>query len=198
MTLPSDRGVPVRGDMWRPEDELLNSVIRKSIDDYYRRTPGTGSSPVLAAGALVLAAFALVVAVGTGSPMLALGIAVLMALAGVIYIGMKAAPLKVDRLQILSVVGGPGNLPAGYLVYPDAWKAGMPEYLAAVSNRHLRVAVRLCREHPGSVSDLLRLVRRAEKQFVTLHSGKEPMESELYRVAARMTMEHAALAPALS
>lgn len=185
MTKPSDRGVPVRGDMWRPTDELLNSVIQKSIDEAYRGAPGTGASPVLVAGTMVLTAFAVVVAAGTGKPLLALAVAVLFAVAGLAYIAMKAAPLRVDRLRILDIIGGPGNLPAGYLVYPQAWKAGMQEYLAHTSDTHLRVAVRLCREYPGSVSDLLRLVRRAEKQYVAQH-GREAGYPELVKLAARM------------
>ncbi|MBG0564960.1 hypothetical protein [Actinoplanes aureus] len=192
MTKPSDRGVPVRGDMWRPEDEVLDSAIRKSIDEAHRGAPGTGGSPVLVAGALVVMAFAVVVAAGTGNPMLALTVAVLAAVAGLAYIGLKAAPLRVDRLQILSIIGGPGNLPAGYVVHPLAWQAGMQEYMAPISDRYLRAAVRLCRDYPGSVSDLLRLIRRAEKHFINHHDGREPTDAELAKVATRM------MAPALT
>lgn len=186
MMRTTDRGVPVRGDLWRPEDELLNSVIRKSIDEAYRGAPGTGGSPVLVAGALVLAAFAIVVAAGTGKPLLAFAVAALAAVAGLAYMALKAAPVRVDRLRILDIIGGPGNLPAGYLVHPQAYQAGMQEYLAGTPETHLRVAVRLCREYPGSVSDLLRLVGRAQRQYIIHSDGREPQYADLVKVAARM------------
>jgi hypothetical protein len=196
MTMPSDRGVPVRGDRWRPSNDVLDSIIRKQIDQAYRDAPGSGGSPVLMAGALVLTAFVIVVAAGTGRPLLALAVAAVVAAAGVGYIGLNATPLKVSRLDTLHLMGGPGNLPAGYLVHPQAWEAGMQEYLADVSDRDLRIAVRLCREHPGSVSDLLRVIRRAERYFTAHHSGRGPSDEELFKVTARMTAEHARLAPA--
>ncbi|WP_328459452.1 hypothetical protein OHA21_27145 [Actinoplanes sp. NBC_00393] len=198
MTPPSDRGVPVRADLWKPDDELLNSVIRKCVDEAQRSAPGSGGSPILVAGALVLTAFALIVATGTGNLLLALGIAAVVAVVGVTYIGLKAAPLKIKRLETLAMIGGPGSLPAGYLVYPQAWEAGMQEYVAGVSDRHLRVAVKLCREHPGSVSDLLGMIKRSERHAELHVHGREVSEADVFKAASRMTNEIVIHTPAMT
>ncbi|MFC7533847.1 hypothetical protein [Actinoplanes sp. GCM10030250] len=195
MTKANERGVPVRADLWRPDDELLNSIIQKCIDEAYQRSPGEGS-PVLVSGGLVLSTLAVIVAVGTGNALLAAGIVIALGVAGIGFIAMRSAPAVIDRTQVLGVTGGPGNLPAGYLVHPPAWEAGMEEYVSTVSDRHLRVAVRLCREYPGAVSSLLRLVRRAEKQVEA--NGKELTEAEVFKIASRMVSEQAAYSPTLA
>lgn len=189
MTRAGERGVPVRDDRWRPADELLDSVIAKCIGQARREAPESGGSPVLVAGAMVLAVLAAVLALGTGDPELAFAVVALLAVAGIAYVGLKAAPTTMDRTRILSVIGGAGNLPAGYLVHPLAWEAGMREHLAGVPDRHLRVATQLCRAHPGSVSDLVRLVQRAENRAAHQLSGHDVSEAELRTAAAHMIME---------
>lgn len=198
MTHPSARPVPMRDDRWRPQDELLDSVLDKCVDDAHRGASGDGGgSPVLVAGGMVLAVLGLIVGAGTGSPLLAAGVVVALALAGLGYVALKAPPLRVNRLSILDPVGGPGSLPAGYLVHPKAWQAGMREYLLPVTDRQLHIAVRLCREHPGAVADLIRLVKKAE-QHVTEHpNGHEFLDHDIYKYAARWTLEHARNSPTM-
>ncbi|WP_229071052.1 hypothetical protein [Actinoplanes sp. DH11] len=189
----------MRDDRWRPQDELLDSVMDKCVDDAYRGAADDGGgSPVLVAGGLVLAVLGLIVGAGTGNPLLAFGIVVGLAAAGLGYVAVSQSPVRVNRLSILDPIGGPGNLPAGYLVHPKAWQAGMREYVAVVTDRQLRVAVRLCREHPGAVSDVIRLVMRAEKHAAQHGADHEITEHDVFRVASRWTAEHARNAPTMT
>ncbi|MEU8242206.1 hypothetical protein AB0C07_28470 [Actinoplanes missouriensis] len=198
MTQTSARGVPMRDDRWRPQDELLNSVIDKCIDEAYRTAAdGKGGSPVMVAGALVLAVLGLIIGFGTGDPLLAAGIAVALGLAGFGFTAMSTPAVRVNKLSVLDPIGGPGNLPAGYLVYPKAWEAGMREYVAPITDQQFRLAVRLCREHPGSVSDVIRLVKRAEKHAAQHSGGTVVTEHDVFKVASRWTSEHARNSPTM-
>ncbi|MBO3737834.1 hypothetical protein [Actinoplanes flavus] len=202
MTKVAVRGMPVRHDQWRPVNPELDKVIRKYIDEARRNVcDTTGSSATVAAGGLVLGALGIVLALGTGNPVLAITIAVALALGGLAYTGLKSPPLQVNRLLILAPLGGPGNLPAGYLVHPLAWRAGMPEYLAEVPERRMRIAVQLCRRHPGAVLDLLRLVERTERFVAEDKPGKDfteaGREAEILRIASQTVEQHAQRAPAL-
>ncbi|MEV6343218.1 hypothetical protein [Actinoplanes sp. NPDC051851] len=183
-----NRGVPVRDDRWRPTDVVLNGIIRKCIEDSHRRGAESGSTTTVAAGGLVLGVFGVIISVGTGNPVLGLLVAVGLAALGLVYAGVKAPPPRIDRRRILDVLGGPGNLPAGYLVYGPAWQAGMPEYLHGVTDRELRIAVKLCRYYPCAVSDLIRLVARAERHAMehAVH-GHEVTDNEIFKIANRMT-----------
>lgn len=202
MSKPTVRTVPVRVDRWKPENPLLESVIRKYIDEARQDAcDTTGSTGTLTGGALVLIAFGVILSAGTGNPILAIVIVVTLALLGLAFTGVQAPPLRLDPLQILAPMGGPGNLPAGYLVHPLAWKAGMPEYLVGVPDRRLRIAVHLCRLHPGAVTDLLRLVERAEKHIAESKPGKdfspEGRQAEVLRFATRL-VEHQVRNPVLA
>ena len=189
--------VPVREDRWQPTDEVLNSVIAKCIAEAHRGAPETGGSPVLAAGGMVLGVFGVLLAAGTGSPLLAAGVVVALALAGLGYVGLQSTPVTVDRTRTLAVIGGPGNLPAGYLVHAPAWQAGLREYLTGIPAQDLHIAVRLCREYPGSIADLLRLIRRAEKHALAHAAGHEVGEIEVTKAAIRMTHEILRNAPTM-
>jgi hypothetical protein len=198
MTQPPTRGVPMRDDRWRPQDDLLNSIIDKLIDDASRgASDGGGASPLMVAGAMMLTVTGVSIGVGTGSPLLAFGIVVALAVAGLGFTALNSTPTNVNKLSVLDPIGGPGNLPAGYLVYPRAWQAGMREYLLPVTDRQFRIAVRLCREHPGSVSDLIRLVKKAEKHAANHVTGHEVMEQDVFKVAHRWTAEHARQSPTM-
>ncbi|MEU4692444.1 hypothetical protein [Actinoplanes sp. NPDC023714] len=199
MNQTATRAVPRRDDRWQPQDEVLNSVIDKLIENAYRGTPDSGgnSGPLFVAGGMVLAVLGVIIGAGTGSPMLALGIVVALAIAGLAYMGLAAEPMHISKLSVLDPIGGPGNLPAGYLVYPKAWQAGMREYLLPITDRQFRIAVKLCREHPGSVSDLIRLVKRAEKHAFNHHTGHEITEYDVHRIAQRWTAEHARNSPTM-
>ncbi|GAA4957052.1 hypothetical protein [Actinoplanes utahensis] len=202
MSKQPERAIPVRVDRWKPENPLLDSVINKYVDEARRDAcDTTGSTGTLTGGALVLIAFGVVLAAGSGNPILAIVVVVTLAVLGLAFTGVQSPPLKLDALQILEPMGGPGNLPAGYLVHPLAWKAGMPEYLVGVPDRRLRIAVHLCRMHPGAVTDLLRLVERAEKHVAESKPGKdfspEGRQAEVLRLATKM-VEHQVRNPVLA
>ncbi|WIM93437.1 hypothetical protein ACTOB_005414 [Actinoplanes oblitus] len=196
MAQDAPRGVPARADGWRPQDPVLNGLIHKSIEQAYRRNAETGSMTAVFGGGIVLLILGVILGAGTGSPGLALIVVVLLAAGGLFYAGMNSPAPKVDPLRILDVLGGPGNLPAGYLVHPAAWRAGLAEYLARISDRDLSIAVRLCREHPGSIADLIRLVMAAEAHAHENAFGRSITESDVFRYAHRATLEWARVAPA--
>ncbi len=196
MEQEAPRRVPARADGWRPDDAVLNGLIHKCIDQAYRRNAETGSMTAFFGGGIVLMILGVILAVGTGNPMLAMVVVVLMAAGGLMYAGLNAPAPTVDPIRVLDVLGGPGNLPAGYLVYAAAWRAGMPEFLANVSDRQLAIAARLCREHPGSVADLIRLVANAEVHAHEHAYGRAVTDADVFRFAHRATMEWARLAPA--
>ncbi|WP_433790628.1 hypothetical protein [Actinoplanes sp. CA-252034] len=174
MTPSTQNDLPVRGDRWRPSNPLLENVIQKYIDEAQRDAcDTTGNTGTITGGGLVLVGLGIILALGTGNPLAAIFVVIVLALAGLAFMGVKAPPLRLDPLQILAPMGGPGNLPAGYLVHPLAWKAGMPEYLRGVPERRLRIAVDLCRRHPGAVTDLLRLVERSERWVAERQPGKD-------------------------
>jgi hypothetical protein len=173
---------------------MLDSVIQKYIDEARRDAcDTTGNTGTLTGGGLVLVAFGIVLSIGTGNPILAIFVMIVLALAGLAWTGVKAPPLKLDPLQILAPMGGAGNLPAGYLVHPLAWKAGLPEYVKGVPERRMRMAVELCRKHPGAVTDLLRLVERSERWVADVKPGKdfspEGREAEVVKFAAHLIDE---------
>lgn len=195
MEQDAPRRVPARADGWRPDDPVLNNLIHKSIEQAHRKNAETGSMTAFFGGGIVLMILGVILAVGTGSPMLAMVVVVLLAAGGLLYAGFNAPDPRVDPMRVLDVLGGPGNLPAGYLVYAAAWRAGMPEFLTNVSDRNLAVAVRLCREHPGSVADLIRLVANAEVHAYEHSYGKPVTDSDVFRFAHRATVEWARVAP---
>jgi hypothetical protein len=174
MTQSSEHTVPVRSDRWRPVNPTLDSVIQRYIDEARREAcDTTGNAGTLAGGGLVLVAFGVVLAIGTGNPLLATFVVIVLALAGLAWTGAKAPALQLEPLRILTNMGGPGNLPAGYLVHPLAWKAGMAEYVRNVPEYRMRIAVELCRKHPGAVTDLLRLVERSERWVNEFKPGRD-------------------------
>ncbi|MDR6316189.1 hypothetical protein [Actinoplanes couchii] len=195
--------MPVRDDRWKPSNPLLENVIRKYIDEARSEVcDTTGSASTLAAGGMVLVALGIILAAGSGDPVLAMMVVVALGLGGLAYTGVKAPPLRLDTLQILAPMGGPGNLPAGYLVHPLAWEAGLPAYLVGIPERRLRVAIDLCREHPGAVTDLLRLVERAERHVAEFKPGRdfspEGRLQEVHKIATRMVEYQVRLVPALT
>ncbi|SDT81158.1 hypothetical protein [Actinoplanes derwentensis] len=195
--------VPVRNDRWKPSNPLLESVIRKYIDEARNEVcDTTGSAGTLVGGGMVLVALGIILSAGSGNPLLAVMVVVALALGGLAYTGVKAPPLRPDPLQILAPMGGPGNLPAGYLVHPLAWQAGLPHYLAGIPERRLRIAVDLCRDHPGAVTDLLRLVERAERHVAEHKPGRDFSPAgrlhEVQKFATRMVEYQVRRVPALT
>ncbi|WP_203828078.1 hypothetical protein [Actinoplanes palleronii] len=195
MPQSSARDVPARADGWRPQDPVLNNLIHKCIEDAQRRNSETGSMTAFFGGGIVLMILGVILAVGTGSPLLAMIVVVVLAGGGLFYAGVSTPSPPADPMRVLDVLGGPGNLPAGYLVYAPAWKAGLTELLARVTDRELSVAVRLCREHPGSIADLIRLVLAAEQHAHEHAFGHTVTETDVFRVAQRATTEWARVSP---
>ncbi|GIE86017.1 hypothetical protein [Actinoplanes regularis] len=187
--------MPARSDFWRPQDQILNDLIEKCIEQAHRRKWESGDLAAFYGGGLILMVLAVIIAVGTGNPPLALAVVVVLGAVGLMYTGLNTPPPTVDPLRILEVLGGPGNLPAGYLVYAGAWRAGLREYLADVSDRQLAVAARLCREHPGSVADLIRLVVAAEHHVNEHAYARSVSDVEVLRFAHKVTLEWAERAP---
>jgi hypothetical protein len=196
MAQGAPRTVPARADGWRPQDTVLNGLIQKRLDQAYRRNSDTGSMTAFFGGGIVLLTLGVILGAGTGSPGLAIIVVVALAAGGLLYAGMNTPTPAVDPIRVLDVLGGPGNLPAGYLVHPPAWRAGMPEFLVKVTDRQLAIAVRLCREHPGSVADVIRLVMTAEQHARSHAYGRSVTDMEIYRYAHRATMEWARVTPA--
>ena len=69
-----------------------------------------------------------------------------------------------------------------------------PEYLAGVPERRIRIAVELCRTHPGAINDLLRMVERAEWFVAENQPGHDfteaGREAEILRIATQTAEEH--------
>lgn len=203
MTKMTQLPIPVREDRWKPSNPLLENVIRKYIDEARSEVADTtGSASTLAGGGMVLVALGIILAAGTGEPMITIMIVMALAAVGLAYTGVKAPPLRLDPLQILAPMGGPGNLPAGYMVHPLAWEAGLPAYLVGIPERRLRIAIDLCRDHPGAVTDLLRLVERAERYVAEHKPGKdfspEGRRHEVQKIATRMVEYQVRTVPALT
>jgi hypothetical protein len=195
MAQNSARVVPARADGWRPQDPVLNNLIHKCIEDTYHRNAETGSMTAFFGGGIVLAVLGVILAAGSGNPALAIIVVVLLAGGGLFYAAVNSPAPPVNPMRILDVLGGPGNLPAGYLVYAAAWRAGMPEYLTKVTDRQLSIAAKLCRQHPGSVADLIRLVMTAEQYALEHAYGRTVTENDVFRIAQRATSEWARVAP---
>ncbi|GAA0527265.1 hypothetical protein GCM10010172_04700 [Paractinoplanes ferrugineus] len=168
MTTTTVREMPVRADTWRPTDPIMEGLIRRCIADAEAGEARDGVREYMA-GALILAVLFVVMLV-VGVPA---GVAILVPLvlfgAGALYMVLASKPAPVDRRKALEVIGGPGNLPAGYLVHPGAWAAGMREHVAAVPQSQLKAAVEMARTFPGSVNDLLGFTGTIAAQLPVRH-----------------------------
>jgi hypothetical protein len=148
------RDMPIRADKWRPTDPVLEGLIRRCASDAEAGASRDGVREYMA-GAMILAVLlvGLVIAgVGTAA---AIMVPLLLFGAGALFMVLNSRPAPVQRAKALDPIGGPGSLPAGYLVHPVAWSAGMREHTTGVPQWQLRAAVELCRSFPGSVDDLL-------------------------------------------
>ncbi|GID99835.1 hypothetical protein [Paractinoplanes durhamensis] len=148
------REMPVRADAWRPTDPVLEGLIRRCVSDAEAGAARDGVREYMA-GAMILAVLfviLLVSGVATGAAIL---IPLVLFGAGALFMVLNNKPGPVDRRTALTPIGGPGGLPAAYLVHPVAWSAGMREYVAGVPQSQLMAAVEMARTFPGSVHDLL-------------------------------------------
>lgn len=153
----SQRTLPVREDRWQPADRIYDGLIARAVDNTEDSEARDGTAEMMA-GALLLAVLFLVIMKGTGSAGAALAVCGLFGGLGFLFMVNSARPAKGDRSQALKELGGPGLLPAGYLVHPKAWEAGLSDYVAGVPESQLLAAAELCNIFPGTVNDLLRFV----------------------------------------
>ncbi|MEU4238254.1 hypothetical protein [Actinoplanes sp. NPDC026619] len=148
------REMPVRADTWRPTDPVMETLIRRCAADAEAGAARDGVREYMA-GALILVILFVILLIAGVATAAAIMIPLALFGAGALYMVQSARPEPVDRRKALDVIGGPGNLPAGYLVHPGAWSAGMREHVAAVPQSQLQAAVDMARTFPGSVNDLL-------------------------------------------
>jgi hypothetical protein len=148
------REMPVRQDGWRPTDATLEAIIKRCVEDVEAGAARDGTREYMA-GAMILG----LLLVGLLMAGVDAGAAIMVPLvlfgAGALYMVTRNAPAPVARKQALDVIGGPGHLPAGYLVHPGAWSAGMAEHVAYLPESQLHAAAEMARAFPGSVDDLI-------------------------------------------
>jgi hypothetical protein len=150
----SKRPMPVREDLWQPQDKILDNIIRRCLDEVESDESGEGGSTLMG-GAIVLAMLGVAVLVFGGPVQAAVLIPLALGAAGFGYLVTKSSSDRGSRYATLSVVGGPGRLPAGYLVHEGAWEAGMAEHVAYLPESQLQASVQMCRNFPGTVDDLI-------------------------------------------
>jgi hypothetical protein len=150
----STREMPVRADRWRPTDPVLEAVIKRCAADAEAGAARDGVREYMA-GAMILVVLAVVLLAAGRSATAAIGVPAVLFAAVAVYVVSKAKPVPVERSRALAPMGGPGRLPAGYLVHPGAWSAGMAEHVAYLPESQLRAAADMCATFPGSVDDLL-------------------------------------------
>jgi hypothetical protein len=150
----SKRPLPVREDLWQPNDKILDTIIRRCLDEAESEEGSEGSSTIMG-GAIMLAVLGVVILAMSGNTQAAIGIPLVLGLAMIGYMILKASADDGPRHATLAVVGGPGRLPASYLVHADAWVAGMAEHVAYIPESQLQASVQMCRDFPGTVDDLI-------------------------------------------
>jgi len=196
----AQRTLPVRDDRWQPTDRIYEGLIAKAVDRSEDTEARDGTAEMMA-GALILVILFVVVLKGSGSPAAALGVSGLLGALGFFYMVNSARPAKSDRSKLLVELGGPGGLPAGYLVHPKAWEAGMSDHVAGVPESQLLAAAELCNIFPGTVNDLLRFVGNVAIHVPSgRHTSAEDVRRrarELVHVAKPIVVDYAKSAPKL-
>jgi hypothetical protein len=146
--------MPVRQDLWQPVDPILDGIIRRCLDEAESDESSEGGSTLMG-GALVLVMLGVMILALGGPVQAAIGIPLVLGGAGFLYLINNSSTDRGARHATLAVVGGPGRLPAGYLVHQGAWEAGMAEYVAYLPESQLQASVQMCRTFPGTVDDLI-------------------------------------------
>lgn len=150
----SQRVMPVRDDQWKPDDRVYNELVARCVADAEIAESRDGT-PEMMAGAIILTVLGVGLLSTTQSPAAVLLVCGLLA-AGIFgYIVTRSRPAERNRKLALRGLGGPGRLPAGFLVHPAAWDGGMADYVAHIPESQLRAAAELCDLFPGTVADLL-------------------------------------------
>lgn len=153
----SQRAMPVREDQWKPDDRVYGQLLARCVADAEAAESRDGT-PEMMAGALILTVLGVGLLTATRSATAVLLVCGLLAAAIFGYIVTKSRPAERNRKLALRGLGGPGRLPAGFLVHPAAWDAGMADHVAHIPESQLRAAADLCDLFPGTVNDLLLFV----------------------------------------
>ncbi len=191
------RAMPVREDRWRPDDPIYDGLLKRCAAE---AEPPDGGAEVMAAG-LVLAVLAVVLLASSASANAAILICGLL-FAGVFgYVVTRKRPPAGARPEALRVLGGAGRLPAGYLVHPAAWRAGLAAHVQGIPESQLRAAAGLCHLYPGTVDDLLIFVGNLA---IHVPAKQHPTAEDVARRARAMVRlglpliaEHISTTPAL-
>jgi hypothetical protein len=185
----STRTIPVRADRWQPADRILDNVISRYAGAGGGAGQAADGGSELMAGAMILAMLALLIMVGAESVGVAVAVTGLAGGLGLLYVISRSGAGPADRRTALAEIGGPGGLPAGYLVHEGAWQAGMAGHVAYVPESQLQAAAQLCRAFPGTVDDLLGFTGSIAAHLpATRHSGPADVAGrarELVRIAPR-------------
>jgi hypothetical protein len=160
----STREMPVRTDGWRPTDPVFEGIIKRGLADAETTAARDGVREIMA-GAMILVVLAVGLLMAGQSPVVAILMPAALFIGGAYYVAAKAEPGPVDHSRALDVMGGPGNLPAGYLVHPGAWMGGMAKHVAYIPESQLRAAADMCAAFPGSVDRLLQFTGTIAAQF---------------------------------
>ncbi|MET0423213.1 MAG: hypothetical protein ABW046_05035 [Actinoplanes sp.] len=194
------RSMPVRDDGWLPDDRIFDSILRRAVanaeDDAAR--DGTGE---YMAGLLILGVLAVVIVGFAKSITGAVLVCGVLAGAGILYMLLMNKPPKPSRATALISIGGPGRLPAGYLVHPKAWEAGMAEHVAHIPESQLAASADMCHLFPGTVDDLITFTGTIAIHLpATRHASSADVQRrahELVRVGTPILREYAKTAPPL-
>jgi hypothetical protein len=194
------RTMPARRDNWRPVDRIYDGILDRCVAqaEAGERRDGTAE---LMAGAVVLGVLAVGIIAISHSAQAAILICGVLAVALFSFVVGGAKDQRADRRTALAHIGGPGRMPAGYLVHPAAWKAGMAEHVAHIPESQLRAAADLCHLFPGTVDDLITYVGN-----IAIHVPLPPKATptdvqrrakQLVRVGSPILKEYARTAPPL-
>ncbi|MGK5681617.1 hypothetical protein [Actinoplanes sp. URMC 104] len=196
----AQRTMPVRGDRWQPEDRIYDGLIARAVDSSQDSEARDGTAEMMA-GALLLVVLFLVIMKGAQSAAAALLVCGVLGGAGFLYMVSAARPGERDRRRALAELGGPGRLPAGYLVHPKAWESGVSDHVAGVPESQLLAAAELCDIFPGTVDDLLTFVGNVAIHVPAgRHTSTEDVRRrarELVRIGKPIVVDYAKSAPKL-
>ncbi|WP_127500785.1 hypothetical protein [Actinoplanes solisilvae] len=196
----SQRTMPVRDDRWQPVDRIYDGLIDRAVDNSEDSEARDGTAEMMAGG-LLLAVLFVAILKGAGSIEVALAVCGLLGGLGFLYMVNSARPAKGDRKQALRELGGPGLLPAGYLVHRKAWEAGVSDHVAGVPESQLLAAAELCNIFPGTVDDLIKFVGTVAIHVpADRHTSADDVRRrarDLVRVGKPIVVDYAKSAPAL-
>jgi hypothetical protein len=196
----SQRTMPARKDNWRPVDRIYDGILERCVDEAERGARRDGTAELMAGGVViaVLAVGILVVVQSAAAALLVCGV---LAVGLFWFIVGTAQHADTDRLTVLAEIGGAGMLPAGYLVHPVAWKAGMAEYVAHLPESQLKAGAEMCHVFPGTVTDLITFVGNIAIHVPLPHKATpgdvEKRGRELVRIGLPILKKHVKTVPAL-